>query len=48
MKAAGPRARRLVAVLTTVAEAPEARLAIPDFNDERLLPWLTSQTPHLC
>jgi HAD superfamily hydrolase (TIGR01509 family) len=48
MKAAQAAGARLVAILTTVPEAPEARLAIPDFNDERLLPWLTSQTPRLC
>lgn len=45
MKAAQDAEARLVAVLTMISEAPQARLAIPDFNDERLLPWLRSQTP---
>jgi len=45
MKAALAAGARLVAVLTTMDEAPDAELAIPDFNDERLLPWLKSQTP---
>lgn len=46
MKAAQAAGARVVAVLTTVMEAPEAKLAIPDFLDERLMPWLTSQAPH--
>jgi beta-phosphoglucomutase-like phosphatase (HAD superfamily) len=45
MKAARAAGARLVAVLTTVCEAPEAKLAIPDFLDERLMPWLMSQAP---
>lgn len=45
MKAAASAGARLVAVLTTVSEAPEAQLAIPDFNDARLHPWLRSQIP---
>ena len=45
MRAAQAAGARLVAVLTTMREAPEARLAIPDFLDERLMPWLTSQAP---
>lgn len=45
MKAALAAGARLVAVLTTMDRAPEARLAISDFSDERLLPWLKSQTP---
>lgn len=45
MKAALAAGTRLVAVLTTMDRAPEARLAIADFSDERLLPWLKSQTP---
>jgi beta-phosphoglucomutase family hydrolase len=45
MKAALAAGARLVGVLTTVDEAPQARLSIPDFNDERLLPWLKSQIP---
>jgi beta-phosphoglucomutase-like phosphatase (HAD superfamily) len=46
MKAARAAGARLVAVLTTVREAPEAELSIPDFLDKRLMPWLTSQDPH--
>ena len=45
MRAAQSAGSRLVAILTTVREAPEAMLAIPDFNDERLMPWLMSQFP---
>lgn len=45
MRAAQAAGARLVAILTTVREAPEAGLAIPDFRDERLMPWLTSQVP---
>lgn len=46
MRAAQAAGARLVAMLTTVREAPEAMLAIPDFLDERLMPWLTSQAVH--
>ena len=46
MKAARAAGARLVAVLTTVLEAQEAKLSIPNFLDERLMPWLTSQVPH--
>lgn len=36
---------RLAAVLTTLSEAPDADIAIRDFHDPRLLPWLSSLTP---
>lgn len=45
MAAARAAGARLVAVLTTVEAAPEAALAIRDFHDERLRPWLASQRP---
>lgn len=45
MTAALASGARLVAVLTTVTEAPGSALAISDFSDERLLPWLKSLTP---
>ncbi len=45
MTAAIASGARLVALLTTVSHAPQAALAIPDFRDERLLPWLKSLTP---
>jgi len=45
MTAALASGARLVAVLTTMNEAPGSALAIPDFSDERLLPWLKSLTP---
>lgn len=44
MQAARAAGMHLVALLTTLAEAPEADLAIPDFLDTRLLPWLSSLT----
>jgi len=32
-------------VLTTLKEAPAADLAVRDFRDPALLPWLSRQTP---
>ncbi len=45
MRAARAAGTRLVALLTTLADAPEADLAIPDFNDPRLIPWLSTLSP---
>jgi beta-phosphoglucomutase len=45
MAAARAAGAHLVALLTTVKEAPEADLAIEDFRDERLLPWLSRLHP---
>jgi len=36
---------RVVAVLTALKEAPDADLAVRDFLDPSLLPWLSRQTP---
>jgi beta-phosphoglucomutase len=45
MAAARAAGARLVGVLTTLEAAPEAALAICDFHDERLRPWLAAQRP---
>lgn len=45
LEAARASGARVVAVLTTLREAPEADLAIRDFLDPSLLPWLSRQTP---
>lgn len=45
MAAARAAGARLVAVLTTLAEAPAADLAVRDFTDPRLRPWLASLRP---
>lgn len=45
MAAARAAGARLVALLTTLEAAPEAALAIRDFTDERLRPWLAGQRP---
>ncbi len=41
MAAARSAGMRLVALLTTLPEAPEADLAIRDFGDERLTEWIS-------
>jgi HAD superfamily hydrolase (TIGR01509 family) len=45
LTAARASGARVVAVLTTLSEAPGADLSIHDFRDPRLLPWLSSLTP---
>lgn len=45
LAAARAAGARVVALLTTLSEAPQADLAIRDFRDPRLQPWLTSLTP---
>ncbi len=45
MAAALASGAHLAALLTTLAEAPVAEIAIADFRDPRLLPWLSSLTP---
>jgi len=45
LQAARAAGGRVVAVLTTLKEAPEADLAVSDFRDPRLLPWLSRLTP---
>jgi len=40
MRAARAAGARVVALLTTLPEAPLADLAVPDFHDPRLVPWL--------
>jgi HAD superfamily hydrolase (TIGR01509 family) len=45
LQAARAAGARVVAVLTTLSEAPQADLAIQDFLDPRLLPWLSNLTP---
>lgn len=45
LTAARASGARVAAVLTTLPEAPEADIAIRDFHDPRLLPWLSSLTP---
>ncbi len=45
MQAARTAGARVVALLTTLDQAPAADLAVPDFLDPRLLPWLSSLTP---
>lgn len=45
MRAARAAGTRLVALLTTLAAAPGADLAIADFNDPRLRPWLSTLSP---
>jgi HAD superfamily hydrolase (TIGR01509 family) len=45
MQAARAAGTRLVALLTTLREAPVADLAIADFNDPRLIQWLSTLSP---
>lgn len=45
MQAARSAGAHLVGLLTTLTEAPLADLAIPDFLDERLLPWISALEP---
>jgi beta-phosphoglucomutase len=45
MAAARAAGTRLVALLTTLDEAPVADLAIPDFTSPRLPQWLAAQSP---
>lgn len=45
LSAARASGARVAAVLTTLSEAPLADIAIRDFRDPRLLPWLSSLTP---
>ncbi len=45
LQAARAAGGRVVAVLTTLPAAPEADLAIRDFRDPSLRPWLSRQTP---
>lgn len=45
MAAARAAGARLVALLTTLSEAPQATLAIRDFTDPRLPEWLAAQRP---
>lgn len=45
LQAARAAGGRVVAVLTTLKEAPEAEFAIRDFRDPSLLPWLSRLTP---
>lgn len=45
LEAARAAGGRVVAVLTTLKEAPGADLSIRDFRDRSLLPWLSRQTP---
>lgn len=43
LKAAKASGARVVAILTTLNEAPEADLAVPNFDDPRLAEWLAQQ-----
>lgn len=45
MKAALTAGARLVALLTTLKEAPQAGVAVPDFLDPSLANWLSHQRP---
>ncbi|WP_323745323.1 HAD family hydrolase [Paludibaculum fermentans] len=45
MQAAQAAGAHLVGLLTTLTEAPLAGLAVPDFLDERLLPWISALEP---
>jgi HAD superfamily hydrolase (TIGR01509 family) len=45
MTAARAAGAHVVGLLTTLSEAPLADLAIRDFRDPRLLPWLSRLTP---
>ncbi|MGQ9918722.1 MAG: HAD family hydrolase [Bryobacteraceae bacterium] len=45
LQAARASGGRVVAVLTTLREAPEADLAVRNFLDPSLEPWLSRQTP---
>ncbi len=45
LQAARASGARVAALLTTLKEAPGADLAIADFRDPLLLPWLSSLTP---
>jgi HAD superfamily hydrolase (TIGR01509 family) len=45
MKAARAAGARLVGLLTTLEDAPLADLAIPNFTDSRLIPWLSTLSP---
>ena len=45
VKAALAAGGRVVALLTTEKNFPQAALCIPDFADPRLLPWLAAQRP---
>ncbi|MFZ5927497.1 MAG: HAD family hydrolase [Acidobacteriota bacterium] len=45
LQAARAAGGRVVAVLTTLEEAPEADLSVRDFRDPNLLPWLSRQIP---
>ncbi|WP_321478040.1 HAD family phosphatase [uncultured Paludibaculum sp.] len=42
MQAARAAGAHLVGLLTTLSDAPLAGLAVPDFLDERLLPWISA------
>ncbi len=45
LEAARAAGGRVVAVLTTLKEAPGAELSIRDFRDPSLMPWLSRQIP---
>ncbi|MBI4890345.1 MAG: HAD family phosphatase [Acidobacteria bacterium] len=45
MQAARSAGAHVVALLTTLDQAPAADLAVPDFLDPRLSPWLSRLTP---
>jgi HAD superfamily hydrolase (TIGR01509 family) len=45
LAAARASGARVAALLTTLDEAPQADIAIRNFLDPRLLPWLSSLTP---
>jgi HAD superfamily hydrolase (TIGR01509 family) len=45
LAAARASGAHVAAVLTTLSEAPQADIAVRDFHDPRLLPWLSSLTP---
>lgn len=45
MQAARAAGAHLVGLLTTLPDAPLAGLAVPDFLDERLLPWISALRP---
>ncbi len=45
MRAAQAAGARLVALLTTLEEAPAADLAVADFHDPRLFQWLSTLSP---
>lgn len=45
MRAARSAGARLVALLTTLDQAPQADLAVTDFHDPRLFQWLSTLSP---